>query len=916
MTVFRARVLLLILTALSWIAYTVLPGKEAPADGIAVRLDLAEADTQAEILVETLLPQFDRMLREVSGVRESRSVTEHGSITMYLYVDSKVDPVSVAAQVREEAYRVYERVGGRLERPRVSLAQTGSDYSFVVSVHSPDGLVPDRQVIEHGLGSHLGRAAGVARVDTLGGSQQELVFEVPAGRLASQSVSLQDLTGGLRLAEYIAPAGRFRDAGTATDIVYDGRARTAAEIAANTAFQLTGRSLLHGQGAVLAYAERRPDRIVRMNGMRHLMLGIVADGTEPLPAMSAVLTGIITRWNASQDLSATFIIDAGEVERALRRSETILYTAGLLGFLLCSILSGRSRHETLTDGVSVVTAAFVLFAVATRVLPACPPHRVFPQLVTGLSIARISLHANDRRQVLFITGLLAGLALVYRHNEALCAIGIQLFAIPVLCMTRYLSACAARGTQTCSSEPRVCIRILSGIAIALVFVILPAALADTDGPIAFLHLDAGPYASVETVDSELQAAANTLREDTELRFIQSQASPGTGSLSLGLRKDFDREALLRSIASFNEQNGRSSLFLRSTNRPDTGDRISAYITGPTFAGARTAARALASEFDDAVLHFHDDSERLILRPERLHAHRSGVDLRKATMQVRAVLSPAVHHKRISDGRETDIRLALLTPASDSDDLQNILRSIPAAGAGGNGTDLASIFSISGEHRPQRITQADREPSAHFSFSDVSVSAQTATTVLQAAAKRAGLPAGYQVHLDTTQSNRQVRTFEALSRAPSLFSRAALVFLISAAVHESWKKGLRVSSAAWMAMACTALLSSTGGRSGFLETLPDPMITVAVSTVLHSPNRTAVRRLEPAVLTAIMLVLPAGLFLPGDDNTRRLILNICVGMISAYVFLRAGGRCAASFGSIWPVSRLLRHRRQRCGYQRL
>ncbi|TVQ21576.1 MAG: efflux RND transporter permease subunit [Spirochaetaceae bacterium] len=916
MTAFRARVLLLIVTAMSWIAYAVLPGREVAADGTVVRLELTEADTQAEILVETLLPQFDRMLRELSGIRESRSVTEHGSITMHLYLDSKVDPASVAAQVREEAYRVYERVGGRLERPRVSLAQTGSDYSFVVSVHSPDGSVPDRQVLEHGLGSHLGRTAGVARVDTLGGSQQELVFSVSAGRLASQSVSLRDLTGGLRQAEYIAPAGRFRDSGTATDIVYDGRARTATEIAANTSFQLPGRSSPHGPGAAIEYHERRPDRIVRMNGMRHLMLGIVADGTEPLPAMSAALTGVIRRWNATVDLSASVIIDAGDEERALRRSEAILYAAGLLGFLLCSLLSGRSRRETLIAGVSVITAACVLFAIATRVLSACPPRMVFPQLMTSLSIAHISLLSSDRRQILFVTGLLAGLSLVYHQNGPSCTIGLQLLAMPALWMTRYLSACALRGAPTLNPAPRVYVRVLSGIALALVFATLPARMADADGPVVFVHLDAGAYASVETVDTELQAAANALGENIEFRFIQSQAGPVSGSLSIGLRTDFDREALLRSIASFNGENRRSSLFLRSTGLPDTGHRISAYVTGPTFAGARRAARALASEFNDAVLHFHDDSERLILRPRRFHAHRSGVDLREATLQVRALLSPAVHHKRISGGRETDIRLALHSPASDPEDLLSILHSSPVAGAGEYGADLASVFTISREHRPQRITHADREPSAHFSFSYTSASARTAGRALQAAAEGAGLPAGYQVHLDLTQSDHLVLTADAISHVPTLFSRAALVFLLSAAVHESWKKGLQVSSAAGVVMACTALLFSASGRSGFLEILPDPAIIVAVSTVLHSYDRSSVRRPEPTVLTAIMLILPAGLFLPGDNDTRWLILRICVGTISACVFLRAGGRCAAFFGSIWPVSRLLRYRKQKCGYQPL
>ena len=747
----RARALLLVMVGGIQLATFVAPRADAPGYERLVSLEVRKADTDAEILAERILPQFSDMLRELTAIEHSRSVTRNGHITMSLYLSREADAASVAAQVRERAYRVQERIGGRLERPVVSIARSDSSYSFLVAVSADMNRVPDRHHVEHDLVPRLRRIPGVAAVDVYGGTREEIRVEVPSAFLATHAMSVRDLQAGLRHAEIIAPVGRVRSGDQDMPVVYDSRAVHERDLATHTLLQSSAPETALLPTDSVQTVPGRQDRIVRLNGRQHIAVGVRADASASLPGLTRAARSLVDEWTHSQSLTAEVVLDEGaEARRWLIRRRTIAI-AMLLGYLCMFRLSGSSTTDTLHIGVGLLVAAGIMSAICSLDSSFCGQTDVLPSVVAGLLLASLCIHSCTNRVELAAAGVLLVLLLTFRDPLALESLRVQLFAFPTLRLTRFLSRTAFPGRP----EPQVrigrCLPIIAGSVVLPLAVTAAVVVGGHEPTSEQLHLDIDAYAPVAEVDRTLLAASDFMEQRLFPVFVQTLASPGSGTMLLQLRAGTDREELMSAIEAFNRGSGRGQLLPLSPELPGKVFRVAMYASADTASDARRLARRTAQQFGNAVLHFREDVERLVLRPRRSIMHARGVDVQDAVLLVQSIISPGVHHKRIDSGRELDVRVAVEPASRDPQTgLESLLRGVQT----GADTHLYEVFTLTRESRPQTLTHSDRRPSAHFSVHIQAPSARAARRAARDAVLSLRLEAAEQLHVDTRAAREQ------------------------------------------------------------------------------------------------------------------------------------------------------------------
>ncbi len=795
MTPFRARILLCVLPGFAWIMSAISPPTVSQTYDTRIRVVLLRRDTSAEILATEVLPAFDRILRELSALEHSRSTTETGRITLDLYLKRDADPAAVAAQVREAAYRIYEGIGGRLERPQVHIAGDRSEYMSVWSLFTDGGGSPDRQSVEDRLVWQIERVQGVARVDVFGGSREEIYVSVPTGLLRTYALTPQDVSAGLRLGELIASVGRLDDGLNRTALVYDSRARTLAEIASNTLSQVHNMRHAGLPGGTTRLVASVPDRIVRMDGLEHIHLGVVADGTRSITAMSRELTQLFNESNLSPGVTATPVFDGGAIERSNMRRDVLFYTSALASFLLCLLILGNTVLRTGQTALSILCAFALVQAVTATPLASCTSPDLLPHTATGLFIATVTLHSGLLRLEVFSLGLTLALSLLLQDPAWACVLRVYLLAHGAMRITWPLSQRAVYARREASAGTRW----ISATPLLLLLLTLPAPvfliLVDNAELIEDLHLDIDAYASAEAADSELQAAAAHFRRTLSPTFVQTQARRGSGSLRAGFHPHTDRNEVMQAIQAFNSLERRGRLIPRADELPGTVHRVPMYATAPTAETAHATARLAAREAGDAVLHFREDSERVVLRPHRIAAHTLGVDLGQATLLLQSIISPAVHHKRIVSGRETDVRVEIRPPTTipppsgSTVHIESLLDTASVTSLTGDAVPLSSAFYPSRERRPDVLTHADRNPSAHFSLFVAAPSMREAVQRAEQAVSRVTLPRGGRLRYDPTSASAHATTY-VHPPAVLLSLYASVVFLLAACVEESWSEGLK------------------------------------------------------------------------------------------------------------------------------
>lgn len=309
----------------------------------------------------------------------------------------------------------------------------------------------------------------------------------------------------------------------------------------------------------------------------------------------------------------------------------------------------------------------------------------------------------------------------------------------------------------------------------------------------------------EAVDAALAEYAAALRRMEGIRGVQTGARVGSGSILIS----FDPKRLSApEVAAAARDQKIPGAFVYLSEAPGRERVWTITVAGEDDRLCRTLAEELAGRAADnrrvreAVLHFKDGSERLLLKSDREKSAQVGhLFSRSADLLRRAVHGPPAY-KRLSSRGETDVRIRGLRKAVSG---PRELRSFPLPVAEGT-VRADAVMNFSAEREISGLRREDRRRVASFSVRTAPLDPRRLRDELMPALT-AKLPQGYSVEFD----REALRRAEALSGIALRFLLAVLLcYMAVAAASESFTIPLAVLSVLPPSLAVPALFVTAAG----------------------------------------------------------------------------------------------------------
>ncbi len=176
-----------------------------------VVLSLDAGDRPAERMAFEVTRPVEEAVRAVPGVRDVRSTTSRGSADIFIDFDWGEDMIAATLQVESAINQVLSGLpkgttfNVRRSDPTVFPVLA---YSLTSDIHS---LIELRDLALYQLRPLLSTVKGVARVQVVGGDQEEYRVTVDPARLDSYGLSLDDVAKALSGANVVTAVGRMED---------------------------------------------------------------------------------------------------------------------------------------------------------------------------------------------------------------------------------------------------------------------------------------------------------------------------------------------------------------------------------------------------------------------------------------------------------------------------------------------------------------------------------------------------------------------------------------------------------------------------------------------------------------------------------------------------------------------------------
>lgn len=174
-----------------------------------VALDAGDRPADQMTLLVTV--PVEQAVRLVPGVRHIRSTSSRGSAQISLDFDWGVDMVATSLQIDAAIARVLPSLPAgtaygvkRMDPTTFPIIAYGLTSDSV----SPTAL---RDLAQYRIVPLLSAIPGVARVDALGGAQQEIEVAVDSHRLDNDGLAIADVTAALGAANLLNAVGRIED---------------------------------------------------------------------------------------------------------------------------------------------------------------------------------------------------------------------------------------------------------------------------------------------------------------------------------------------------------------------------------------------------------------------------------------------------------------------------------------------------------------------------------------------------------------------------------------------------------------------------------------------------------------------------------------------------------------------------------
>ncbi|MGA8033492.1 MAG: efflux RND transporter permease subunit [Casimicrobiaceae bacterium] len=176
-----------------------------------VVVSLDAGDRPADLMVVEVTQPVEEAVRRVPGVRDVRSTTSRGSADVSVTFDWGTDMGLATSQVDQAITQILPTLpsGTRMSTKRMDptvfpiLA-----YSLTSAVQSQTALY---DLARYQLRPLLSSVRGVARIQVIGGAQEEYRVTVDPAKLLAYSLTLGDVANALRTANVVTAVGRLED---------------------------------------------------------------------------------------------------------------------------------------------------------------------------------------------------------------------------------------------------------------------------------------------------------------------------------------------------------------------------------------------------------------------------------------------------------------------------------------------------------------------------------------------------------------------------------------------------------------------------------------------------------------------------------------------------------------------------------
>jgi multidrug efflux pump subunit AcrB len=394
-------------------------------------------------------------------------------------------------------------------------------------------------------------------------------------------------------------------------------------------------------------------------------------------------------------------------------------------------------------------------------------------------------------------------------------------------LSRKFCRLLAANINFCTRRPLLilsCGLILTAAAIFALFArgVDIAGYGSEDSVYAQVEFDGGLLA--EEIDRLLTAYGEKLASNTGIKYVETGARTGSGSLLVSFDPKFTQAHFVRELAKQIPIPG-GFVFFHENSAKDRFWEINIY--GDEDKKCREIAGELARLcagnplIRECVLNFKQGSKKMILLPEREYFAESKIGYYNTASRIRlGVYGPVIYKKMDSKG-ETDVRIRTngeynfsggVTPNNIIHQSREGTLGILVSGGDEKRNSVLRVDSLMKsreEIEPASIRRTDRRRTASITVTTKPIDPRRVNQELAGVFKKLDLPPGYSVEFDPIA----IKQAHALSATViSLIMAVIFCYMIIASINESFTVPLLVLSAIPPSLAIPALCLVLSGSS--------------------------------------------------------------------------------------------------------
>ncbi|QDZ07929.1 efflux RND transporter permease subunit [Sphingomonas panacisoli] len=376
------------LAAATQLPVTLFPHIDYPR--VVVSIDAGERDAQQ--MEADITRPAEIALREIPGVTQIRSTTSRGSAEVALSFAWGDDMVAATNATQGALATILPDLP---TGTRFSVRRSDPTIFPVLGIsltsNKRDGVAL-QQLAQLKLRPLLSTVSGVAGVDVLGGSPQEVVVEVDPGKMQAVGLTITDVTAALTAANSVAAVGKIEDRHRLYLALVEDRLTSEADIAAVPvkAGSTPGAGVTSlGQIATIRRAPAPAWTKVTSNGTNAVLVNIRQTPTADAVALVKDVEARLKSVSLPSDVKVSNFYDQSELVTGAANSvrDAILLGALLAGVVLFLFL--RSWR------LMVITAALLPAVLAAACLALLSFKMSFNMMTLGGMAAAVGLVVDD-----------------------------------------------------------------------------------------------------------------------------------------------------------------------------------------------------------------------------------------------------------------------------------------------------------------------------------------------------------------------------------------------------------------------------------------------------------------------------------------------------------------------------------------